>query len=94
MSTKTETSGRPIYYTRENQTVSYPIGYLCTFNTPDYTVEIVFGVVCGVIVLAFIGIISYELFRRRQNRVVAEICEKQRADAAANEATPESAPLL
>lgn len=80
--------------------MSYPIGYLCTFNTPDYTVEIVFGVVCGVIILVFLGLISYELFRRRQkryaaqNRVVAEICEKQRADAAANEATPESAPLL
>ena len=80
--------------------MSYPIGYFCTFNTPDYTVEIVFGVTCGVIVLVLVGFVSYELFRRRekryaaQNRIVAEICEKQRADAETREAGPENAPLL
>ena len=82
LSSRTETNGPPIIYTRKNQTVSYPIGYLCTLDSPDYTVEIVFGVSCGFIVLLLIGLVSYELFRRRQkryaaqNRVVSEIYEK------------------
>lgn len=100
LSSKTETNGRPIYYTRENQTVSYPIGYICTLNSPDYTVEIVFGVVCGIIILVFIGLISYELFRRRekryaaQNRIVAEICEKQRAYSTVQYQVSEEEPLV